>query len=116
MSRIRLYVDEDAAETAIVNALASAGYDVLTAQQAGTNGDVDLQQLQFAASQGRTVYTLNAADFAILHATITTTGRHHAGIITIPGQRYGIGEKLRRLLAFLENANAEDMVDRIVYL
>jgi hypothetical protein len=85
MSRICLYADEDAAETAIVNALASAGYDVLTAQKAGTEGDGDLQQLEFASSQRRTVYTLNTSDFAILHAKFMTTGRHHAGIITIPG-------------------------------
>jgi hypothetical protein len=116
MSRICLYADEDAAETAIVNALASAGYDVLTAQKAGTEGDGDLQQLEFASSQRRTVYTLNTSDFAILHAKFMTTGRHHAGIITMPGQRYGIGEKLRRLLAFLENTDAEDRVDHIVYL
>jgi hypothetical protein len=116
MSRIRLYVDEDAAETAIVNALLNAGYDVLTAHQASTEGDDDLKQLEFAATLGRVVYTLNTADFAILHAKLLASGATHAGIITIPEQRYSVGEKLRRLLAFLNATAAEDIVDRIVYL
>ncbi len=116
MSRIRLYMDEDAAEGAIVGALAMAGVDVLTAHQASLEGDVDLKQLEYATSQGRTIYTLNTADFASLHAAFLSSGRTHAGIITIPEQRYSIGEKLRRILEFLTRTSAEEMVDRIEYL
>lgn len=116
MSRIRLYMDEDAAETAIVNALSNADYDVLTAHQAATEGDDDQKQLKFAASEGRAIYTLNTADFAMLHAQFLASGRSHAGIITFPEQRYGMGEKRRRLLAFLNSMTAEEMIDRIEYL
>jgi hypothetical protein len=116
MSRVRLYVDEDASEAALVNALLNAGYDILTARQAATEGDDDLKQLEFAASQGRVLYTLNTADFALLHAKLLASGRSHAGIITIPEQRYSVGEKIRRILAFLNATAAEDMVDRIEYL
>jgi hypothetical protein len=116
MSRIRLYVDEDAAETAIVNALLIAGYDVLTAHEAATLGDDDPKQLEYAIFQGRTVYTLNTADFAMLHSSLLASGRTHAGIITIPEQRYSAREKIRRILALLNITTAEEMVDRIVYL
>jgi hypothetical protein len=116
MSRIRLFVDEDASAAALVNALLNAGYDVLTASQAATEGEDDRKQLVFAASQGRVFYTLNSADFAALHAKFLTSGCRHAGIITIPEQRYSVGEKIRRILALLNVTAAEDMIDRIEYL
>jgi hypothetical protein len=116
MSRIRLYVDEDAADGAIVSALSTAGYDVLTAHAAATLGNDDLKQLEYAIFQERTVYTLNTADFAMLHASLLMSGRTHAGIITIPEQRYSVREKIRRILALLNITTAEEMVDRIVYL
>ncbi len=116
MSRIRLYVDEDAAETAVVQGLINAGFDALTARQAFMLGDDDDDQLAFAASDGRVLYTLNVDDFARLHAEYLTKGREHAGIITIPEQRYGVGEKLRRILEALNRVTAEEMRSRIVYL
>jgi hypothetical protein len=116
MSRIRLYVDEDAAETAIVEAIVAAGFDVVTAAQVSRHGEDDEFQLDFAAGQGRVMYTLNVADFARLHAAFLTGGREHAGIMTIPAQRYGVGEKLRRLLDFMNRTTAEEMRNRIAYL
>ncbi|MBA3480647.1 MAG: DUF5615 family PIN-like protein [Pirellulales bacterium] len=116
MSRVRLYVDEDAADKGVVAQLRTAGFDVLTAHEAATEGDSDQVQLEFAAAQGRTLYTLNTDDFARLHAQLLANGGTHAGIITIPEQRYGVGEKLRRLTSFLNSVTAEEMVNRIEYL
>ena len=43
-------------------------------------------------------------------------GRTHSGIVVIPDQRLSIGEKIRRLAAFVRRVTAEDMIDRMEYL
>jgi hypothetical protein len=116
MSRVRLYVDEDAAERIVVEGLRQAGYDVLTTLEAAARTSSDESQLNYAAGEGRAVYTLNVRDFSRLHSEFLASGRHHAGIIVIPRQRYGVAEKLRRLLTFLQNATAEGLEDQITFL
>jgi hypothetical protein len=116
MSRVRLYVDEDASERSVVDGLMRAGIDVLTAEAAGNLGVADHLQLQYAASDGRAIYTLNAGDFARLHTGYLTTGREHAGVIVIPRQRYGVGEKLRRLLNLINAVEAENLRNQLRFL
>jgi hypothetical protein len=115
MSRIRLYVDEDAAQHAVVEGLRSHGIDVLTVLEAGSSGESDEEQLTFAAAQGRVIYTLNVADFCRLHTDFLAAGRHHSGIIVIPRQRYSVGEKIRRLLQLIDSLTAEEMSGRLEY-
>ncbi|MFC2172656.1 DUF5615 family PIN-like protein [Acidobacteriota bacterium] len=116
MSDIRLYVDEDAAENAVVQGLRARGVDVLTTAEAENLGSSDEEQLAFAIGQHRTIYTFNAGDFARLHADCLKQGLDHAGIILIPDQRYSIGEKIKRLAKLIHSVTAEDMVNRIVFL
>jgi hypothetical protein len=116
MSVIRLYVDVDASEHAVVKALRQRGIDVLTAAEAGHEKFSDDQHLAFAASEGRSIYSLNARDFARLHAEYLAGGRSHTGVITIPRQRYSTGEKVRRLSDFLKNTDTESIKDTIQFL
>ncbi len=116
MSRVRLYVDEDAAQSIVVDALVGAGFDVLTAIQAGNRRAPDEVQLQFAAADGRAIYSLNAADFFRLHGEVLAAGRNHCGIIVFASQRFGPGEKLRRLRELLENTTAEEMINQMYFL
>jgi hypothetical protein len=116
MSVIRLYVDVDASEHAVVNALRQRGIDVLTAAEAGHEKFTDDRHFAFAASEGRSIYSLNARDFARLHSEYLASGRSHAGVITIPRQRYSTGEKVRRLSDLLESTDAESMKDTIQFL
>ena len=67
MSQIRLYVDEDAAQHAVVEGLRGRGVDVLTILDAAKTSATDEEQLEFATSQGRSIYTLNVDDFCRLH-------------------------------------------------
>jgi hypothetical protein len=115
MSRVRLYVDEDAAQRAVVDGLRSHGLDVLTVLEAGIVGESDEEQLTFATSQGRAVYTLNVADFCQLHTQFLTAGKGHCGVIVIPRQRYSVGEKIRRLAEITERLTAEQMINRLEY-
>jgi hypothetical protein len=48
MSEIRLYVDEDSMDQALVRALRARNVDVITVGEAQTEGDIDEDQLAFA--------------------------------------------------------------------
>ncbi len=116
MSEIRLYVDEDASEHAVVDGLRARGFDVVTTADAGLLGVSDVDQLNYAAAQRRTLYSFNVGDVARLHARFLADGIDHAGIVVIPGQRYPIGDKVRLLAGFMINVSAEDAVNRMAYL
>ncbi len=116
MSDIRLYVDEDASEHAVVQGLRARGVEVLTTAEANRLGSTDSEQLVFAAEQGRAIYTFNVGDFAQLHREYLEQGLGHAGIIVIPDQRHSIGEKIQRLARFIGTVPAEDVVSRMEYL
>ena len=51
MSAVRLYVDEDASESAVIAGLRARGIDLLTTADAGREGTADEQQLEFATQQ-----------------------------------------------------------------
>ena len=116
MSQIRLYVDEDAAEHAVVDGLRNRGVDVLTVLETEMISANDEGQVDFATSHGRSVYTLNVDDFCRLHREILLADKQHAGIIVIPRQRYSIGEKIRRLMGLIDSVTAEEMRNRLEFL
>jgi hypothetical protein len=64
---IRLYLDEDATSKGLMNALRIQTIDFRTAREEGTEGYSDEQQLRYAESLGRVIYTFNQRDFAALH-------------------------------------------------
>jgi hypothetical protein len=116
MSEVRLYIDEDAGETAVVRGLRARGIDVLTTIEAQRCGTTDGDQLAFATRQGRSIYTFNVGDFARLHRECLSRGVNHSGIIVLPDQRYSVGEKIRRLARFISGVTAEEMDNRMEYL
>jgi hypothetical protein len=116
MSLIRLYVDEDAAQLAVVEGLRRRGIDVLTILETGMVGATDEEQLEFAGSQARTIYTLNVDDFCRLHSELLSQGKEHSGIIVIPRQRYSIGEKIRRISELIDSCTAEEMRNHLEFL
>lgn len=91
---IRLYFDEDAMDDDPVQALRLHGVDVETVLDAELAGHSDEEQLAYARSVGRTLYTFNTADFMTLHSAYMTAGKTHAGIIFGQQQRYSIGEQM----------------------
>lgn len=116
MSDIRLYVDEDASEHAVVDGLRARGLDIVTTADAGQLGATDVEQLWYGISQARTLYSFNVGDFARLHAEFLATGTDHAGIVVIPDQRYSIGEKMRALAGLMTAVSAKQVLNRMVYL
>ena len=116
MSQIRLYVDEDALDRDVIAGLRRLGIDLITVADAGELGYSDERHLNRAVKEGRVFYTLNSQHFSKLHRDLLAGGSHHPGILTIPRQRYSIGDKIRRIAEFIDLTSAEDMVDRMEYL
>ena len=94
------------------------GYDVLSCRAAGrvNLGISDEDQLIFASSQGRAIYTFNYADFAELDARWRAAGRSHAGIIVSVDLNSEPAEMLRRLLRHLDTIDPADQRDRLMIL
>ncbi len=63
---IKLYFDENIPE-AIAIALRLRGFDVLTVKEANLKGLTDKEQLIFASSTDRAIFTFNVVDFYELH-------------------------------------------------
>jgi hypothetical protein len=113
--RIRLYFDEDSARHSLARELRFRGADVITASEAGMAERADEQQLEWAASNGRALYSFNRGDFYSLHTTWLRESRHHSGII-LSRQGFSVGEQMRRLLRLTSTLTAEQMRNRIEFL
>ncbi len=113
---MRLYMDEDSMDQALVHALRARGVDVTTALNEGMIERDDTEHLDYATTQGRVLYTFNVGDFNRLHKGYLTQGKSHAGIILAPQQRYSIGEQMRRLLALMATKSADEMKNNVEFL
>ena len=92
MSALRFFTDEDV-YGAIAPALRRAGVDAVSTPETGRRGESDESQIEWAAAEGRTLVTFNAAHFAELHAIWMRRGQRHAGIV-VSSQR-PIGDMVR---------------------
>ena len=91
--RASLYIDEDAMDDDLVQALRWRGADAQTALEAGLVGRPDEEHLAHAARrEGRALYTFNVGDFMRLHGEYVSAGLAHAGTIFGDQQRFGVGE------------------------
>jgi hypothetical protein len=79
-------------------------------------GRTDEEQLAFASSLGRILYTANRSDFARLHAERMRAGATHAGIIIRVRQRMPVGAQIRALVAVNTLFGPGEMRSRLVYL
>jgi hypothetical protein len=61
--RIRLYFDEDSMRHSVVSALRLRNVDVLTPLEGGTLAYSDVQQLEWATTDQRTLFSYNCLDF-----------------------------------------------------
>jgi predicted nuclease of predicted toxin-antitoxin system len=75
----KLLIDEDSQGKPLVNLLRKAGYDVITANEAGLAGVADSIVLDYAKEQYRVLLTQNCDDFKALHQE----NPYHPGILVI---------------------------------
>jgi hypothetical protein len=111
-----LYFDEDSMRHALVEALRKRGVDLLTPLDVGSTERTDEQQLEYAAAQGRAIYSFNVGDFCRIHAEWLSQHKSHAGIVLAHQQQFSVGEQMKRLLRLIGMVTAEDMQDRLEFL
>lgn len=107
--RIRLYMDEHV-HKAVTEGLRRRGVDVLRAQDAGMMAASDRMHLDFAAKEGRVIFTQDA-DFLGLH----DAGISHRGIVYAP-QQTPIGRILRGLMLVYDVLTPDDMADHAEFI
>jgi hypothetical protein len=112
--RIRLYLDEDTINRALVAGLRARNVDVLTAQEADKIGVSDEAQLSFATSEHRTIFTFNTRDFVQLHSEWLGEGQEHAGIVV--SDQLQVGVLLRRILKLLDARDSTEMRSWLEFL
>ena len=100
----------------LVRALRARGVDVTTALDEGMIERDDEEHLDYAAAQGRVLYTFNVADFYRIHREYLAQGKSHAGIILARQQRYSVGEQMRRLLRLIATKSADEMKNHVEFL
>jgi Domain of unknown function (DUF5615) len=79
MSRIRLYVDEDAMRHSLLRGLREHDIDSLTVFEAGLIEASDEENLRFATAQGRVLYSFNQRDYCRIHRRWLAQNRAHSG-------------------------------------
>lgn len=110
---IKLYLDEDVPE-AIAISLRLRGYDVITVKETGKKGLTDIEQLKYASSENRVIFTHNIADFYKIHSDFIKKGLDHSGIIL--SKQLPIGVIVKALLKLFSNLNYEKVKNNIIWL
>ena len=113
---LKFYLDDDSADTALVKALQSRGFQVVKPEAAGLRGANDFDHLQYCSQRGFVLLSHNIGEFQRLHREFLSKGKHQSGIILMRQQTLGIGEKLRRLVRISNSRTAHDMKDNIEFL
>ena len=112
----RLFLDEDSMSKAMAHNLRLRGIDVTTVAEVGRTGLTDLEQIEYATSEGRIICTGNVGDFFQLHTDFLTNDKEHSGIIIIQRQGLSIGEQLRRLLRLIKSKDVDSMRNNLEFL
>jgi predicted nuclease of predicted toxin-antitoxin system len=110
---IEFYLDEDVS-VLVADLLHARGFVATTTHEAGNLGSSDLEQLEYATRQRRSLLTHNRADFEALAKEYFSSGRRHHGIV-IAVRRPPI-EIVRRLLPILNSVTADELENQLRYI
>jgi len=113
MDKIRVYLDEDVHKK-VATALRLRGYDVISAHEIKKWGISDREQLEFAISQKRAIFTFNVRDYIILHRQYLKHNKKHYGIII--SRQLTLTETINRLAFLLLRYESEILVNQLVWL
>ncbi|HEX4962548.1 MAG TPA: DUF5615 family PIN-like protein [Thermoanaerobaculia bacterium] len=108
-SSIFLYTDEDISVRLAV-LLRSRGYQAASAEEEGTRGLTDEEQLAFASERGWTILSYNKKDFVLLARRWFAASREHAGIVlSRQFNSQATGELLKQVCNLIETVSLEEM-------
>lgn len=108
--KIQYHLDENV-NRAVAEGLRRRKIDVTTTPEAGLISASDEEQLTFARSQGRVLFTQDS-DFLKLH----NSGFDHAGIAYCVKESRSIGEILQGLILIWEVLGADEIAGKIEFL
>ena len=108
--RIKFHLDENVSN-AIAQGLRRRGIDVTTTPEVGLIGASDEEQLKFAVSQGRVIFTQDD-DFLKLHQK----GFSHPGIAYCRQRSRSIGEIINSLTLLWELVEPQEIWAKIEFL
>ena len=111
--RLRLYLDADVHKD-LARALRLRGYDVVSAHEVGNSSLTDEEQLLYATSDERAIFSFNGPDYLALWSSWQDAGRHHCGIVIAP--QISLTLALQRLSRHLSSFTLNEMADQIVWL
>ena len=114
--QIKFYFDEDSLDGELVAAGRSRGLNILTTSEAENRGKSDEEQLTFATSIGRVLYSYNIKDFARIHTEFLVEGNNHFGILLAKQRGFSVGEQVRRMINLSNQRTAEEMQNNIEFL
>jgi len=113
MDKMRLYLDEDVHKK-VATALRLRGYDAISAHEIKEWGIRDKEQLDFAISQKRAIFTFNVGDYVILHKQYLKSNKKHYGIII--SKQLTLSETINRLAVLLLRDKPEMLVNQLIWL
>ncbi|MEQ9618789.1 MAG: DUF5615 family PIN-like protein [Deltaproteobacteria bacterium] len=108
-----LYLDEDV-DVLVARLIEAHGFSVITTRDAGQLGNTDIEQLNFAVNNGKTLLTHNRVDFELLAKNFADISREHSGIII--ASRNSPYEIVRRLLLILNQVTADEMKNQVRHI
>ncbi|MGI0483553.1 DUF5615 family PIN-like protein [Geminocystis sp. CENA526] len=109
-NKIKFHLDENISQ-AIANGLKRRGIDVTTTPEQNFIGISDEEQLFFAISQRRVIFTQDT-DFLRLHHQ----GINHYGIVYCQQKSKSIGEIIQYLILIWQILEVEEMINHLEYL
>lgn len=113
---IALYLDENVPPL-VAKLLQAEQYDVISAHEVGMLGKDDEEQLQYAASNGRTILTFNQKHFRPLYDQWWVSSRPHSGIVLSREYKLDeIAELVRSIRNLIVRGDTEDLANSLVYL
>lgn len=102
--------------SALKRALRDHSIDVISATEADMLARLDPEHLDYAAREGRVLFSFNISDYCKIHAEWLSAGRNHAGLLLAVQKKYSVGEQLRRLSRLVRERSAESMRDHVEFL
>jgi hypothetical protein len=80
---MRLYLDDNMANSVLIGLLRKAGHGVEGPADAGLAGDSDARHFEHAIRAGLVLLTADRVDFWDLHAVVVAAGGTHPGILVV---------------------------------
>lgn len=108
--KIKFHFDENVSN-AIAEGLKRRGIDVTTTHEVGLIGASDEEQIQFALTQGRVIFTQDD-DFLRLHQA----GYLHSGITYCRQRSRSIGEIINTLTLIWEWVEADEIKNKVEFI